>query len=244
MASLLHQLENNEAILLMYLADELAGEDRAEVEQMLATDAGLRAELERMRATYDSWTATMRDADRGLRPPVPESVAARRVAQEMRRRQAQPARVDAPEPRKAGLRYPWWAYPSASAAAVLLAFLVWWGNKEDESRYIVDTAERPQYPVTAGPARGPAEFEGGGGGGRGTGGNIYFPSEDDALASRLERSLVEAELQARAEPLEDVETEMLALSDAGGADELAELGTPDGIFFLLGDPNDATDAQP
>jgi L-aspartate oxidase len=28
MASFLHQLENNEAILLMYLADELAGEDR------------------------------------------------------------------------------------------------------------------------------------------------------------------------------------------------------------------------
>jgi hypothetical protein len=28
------------------------------------------------------------------------------------------------------LRYPWWSYPLAAAASVVLAFLVWWGNTD------------------------------------------------------------------------------------------------------------------
>jgi anti-sigma factor RsiW len=44
MASLIHELDND-ALLLMYRADELSPEDRVEVEQMLAIDAGLRAAL-------------------------------------------------------------------------------------------------------------------------------------------------------------------------------------------------------
>ena len=46
MPTQLQHLENNEAVLLMYLAGELTDSDRAEVEQMLATDARLRAELD------------------------------------------------------------------------------------------------------------------------------------------------------------------------------------------------------
>jgi anti-sigma factor RsiW len=49
MASLLHELENNEAMLLMFLTGELPEEDRMEVVQMLASDGGLRAELARRR---------------------------------------------------------------------------------------------------------------------------------------------------------------------------------------------------
>jgi hypothetical protein len=27
-------------------------------------------------------------------------------------------------------RYPWWAYPLAAAASVVIVFLVWWGNAD------------------------------------------------------------------------------------------------------------------
>ena len=41
MSELLHNLENNQAILLMYLADELPAEDRREIDQLLLVDASL-----------------------------------------------------------------------------------------------------------------------------------------------------------------------------------------------------------
>ena len=59
MASLLQQLENNEAILLMYLADELGADDRREVEQMLRGDAGLAAELDELRAAQNAVMAAI-----------------------------------------------------------------------------------------------------------------------------------------------------------------------------------------
>ena len=37
--------------------------------------------------------------------------------------------VGMPKPR--GLRYPWWAYPTASAAAVFIALLCYWGMQPD-----------------------------------------------------------------------------------------------------------------
>ena len=53
MGDFLQQLENNEAVLLMYLAGELPDEDRAEVERMLASDGGLRATLAELSALRD-----------------------------------------------------------------------------------------------------------------------------------------------------------------------------------------------
>jgi anti-sigma-K factor RskA len=63
MSNLLGQLENDEAILLMYLAGELAEQDRAEVERMLQRDAGLRAQLAGLAATSDSVTAMLGQLD-------------------------------------------------------------------------------------------------------------------------------------------------------------------------------------
>ena len=84
MTSLLHQLENNEAILLMYLAEELPAEDRADVEQQLASDPALRAELEELRATHDGVTSTIERLDVETRLPVSESVAVRRATRMLR----------------------------------------------------------------------------------------------------------------------------------------------------------------
>ena len=111
MKSLLQQLENNEAVLLMYLADELPAEDRLEVEQHLAGDANFRREL-----------------DRASHPAVTESAALRQANRVVRAEIARRSLLPKPVATPRGLRYPWWSYPLATAASVLIAFLVWWGN--------------------------------------------------------------------------------------------------------------------
>jgi len=132
MTDLLHQLENNEAILLMYLADELSVADRAEFEQQLASDVSLRAELESLRGLHDATIAALERADATYRLPVSETVAARRAARMMRQWQIANAHAPrAPEDLMRQLRFPWWSYPLTTAAAVLIAFLVWWGNGSD-----------------------------------------------------------------------------------------------------------------
>jgi hypothetical protein len=175
MGSLLQQLENNEAVLLMYLADELPAEDRLEVEQLLARDAGLRAELERLRDMTDALTLALTDADGvGIAPPpiaaaaaIPgdaiaakQSAAVRRVSRLMSQRRAHrealEAREDAAGAAAGGiieaaargrrrryrwaLRIPTWSYPFAAAAAVLIAWVAYWGftssgtGQRDQSR--------------------------------------------------------------------------------------------------------------
>jgi hypothetical protein len=131
MRSLLHQLENNEAVLLMYLADELSAEDRAEVEHMLGSDASMRAELERLRSLSETTVATLDRWDAASRVPVAEGVAVRRAARMMRQWQVDHATAPPVEEALPELRFPWWSYPLTTAAAVLIAFLVWWGNRAE-----------------------------------------------------------------------------------------------------------------
>jgi hypothetical protein len=149
MTSLLHQLENNEAILLMYVADELSAEDRAEVEQMLGSDAGMRAELERLRAVREAAMAALASADEATRLPVSENVAVRRVMRMMRQWQIDHAQAPPPEATVSELRFPWWSYPLTTAAAVLIAFLVWWGNRPEQlpRRQVTYQQEVPAGPT-------------------------------------------------------------------------------------------------
>ncbi len=128
MSSLLEQLANNESVLMMYLAGELPPEDAAEVEHLLTSDAGLRAELQALRQAQDLVTDQLRQADQLIPAPLGAAASARFMAREaekwnLRRLSRRPALPSAQR-----LRYPWWCYPLASAAAVLLAFLAWWGN--------------------------------------------------------------------------------------------------------------------
>ena len=62
----LEKLENNEFILLMYLADELPAEDKAEVDQLLATDRGLRAQWVELRAAQSGFSERLGAAGRGI----------------------------------------------------------------------------------------------------------------------------------------------------------------------------------
>lgn len=140
MQNLLEQLENNEVVLLMYLAGELPDEDREEVSALLATDKGLRDELENLRATMADANALIGVADSHGRLPIAESVAVRNTLRSMRRwRLEHPPRMEQPTVDK-GLRYAWWLYPSSAAAMLLIAALVWWGVRND-----VDVSHTPSY---------------------------------------------------------------------------------------------------
>lgn len=148
MPSYLQQLENNESILLMYLADELDAQDRAEVAQMLATDAGLRGELAHLEAQQEDLAAGLAKLDRLEPLVVSQAVAGRRVGRALAQWHA--ARTaKSTSTVKAGPRYPWWAYPAAAAAAVMLAFLVWWGNQPDTTHLVIKPID---YPVVFEPA--------------------------------------------------------------------------------------------
>lgn len=123
---------DRESILLMYLADELSVEDRAEVEQMLSTDQALRQ-------LYDELVAMMRVTSDGLAGldrkepmPVPLASSARRVARIMN--QWQVNRLTAAQPEVQPLpmrRFGWVATIAAVAACILIGFFVMWSRVDD-----------------------------------------------------------------------------------------------------------------
>jgi hypothetical protein len=130
MSNLLGQLENNEAILLMYLAGELPEEDRAEVEQTLANDAALRGMLAELTALQAGVDATFATCDAG------SSLLSRREAAVRRLSRALVAAQARPEPRNPAIHEPtgprfrvaWWAYPIAAAAAIVVGMVFLSGN--------------------------------------------------------------------------------------------------------------------
>jgi len=143
--NLLEQLENNEAVLLMYLAGELPAEDREEVVQMLSTDKRLRDELEQLRATVADANTMVGSADGATRLPIAESVAVRNTLRAIRHYRLTHPHQEAPAVADKGLRYPWWTYPSSAAAMLLLSALVWWGMRSDT--YVEPLASRDVVPV-------------------------------------------------------------------------------------------------
>lgn len=132
MKNLLAQLESNEAVLMMYLSGELPRRDREEVEHLLAHDGGIRAELERLRAT-------MRTIGSALAPeetPAELNVDAAILHTQLAVRQWLTETGDNPRsPRQVekSLPLPWWTYPLAAAASVLLALAVWLVSVEPRS---------------------------------------------------------------------------------------------------------------
>ncbi len=125
---MLQSLGNNEQVLLMYLAGELPPLDHQEVEQLLAGDAGLRQELGRLREAQAAFAEALAALD-AAEPLTNESIAVRRVGRAIRQEMAiRAARPVASPPAKPSWNIPWWAYPSAVAAAILIGFLIFVGN--------------------------------------------------------------------------------------------------------------------
>jgi hypothetical protein len=124
MKNLLQELENNEAILLMYLADELPPADRLEVEQMLASDPALRGALEILRQTQQLAYDLMETLDSVSRPPAPPIVtlvqASRLIHEwnEQRRRPTPTVTVIRPP-------LPWRRISVAAVAMLLVGYYIW-----------------------------------------------------------------------------------------------------------------------
>ena len=140
MPSFLTQLENNEAVLLMYLANELPAEDRAEVDVMLEQDEMLRAHLGRIRAAYAALDSALGKADQVSAMPS-GFAAARAVGDVIRRANAAAVFTD----EKVDLhphRRRWILYPLAGAAAVALGMFLWWQNVSDQLN------RPPEIPLT------------------------------------------------------------------------------------------------
>lgn len=144
MTTLLTQLANNEAILLMYLANELPAEDRAEVEQLLDHDENMRRHLDELRAAYADVDLAIGQADRDT-PLSSGFAAARAFGDVVRQRAAQQASVDEKEEftrRRMSLVL----YPVAAAALVALGMLAWWfsATKQANEPNWVDTVHTPE----------------------------------------------------------------------------------------------------
>lgn len=122
---MIEHLDNNEQILLMYLADELPPDDRAEVEQMLATDATLRADLEGLRATQGMVTERLGLLDAAWPLPVSAAAAARQAGRDVRQWLARRATGVKATAVGRGRRSWGWALPAAVAAAIVVASALW-----------------------------------------------------------------------------------------------------------------------
>jgi hypothetical protein len=140
MKNLLAQLESNEVVLLMYMAEELPRKDREEVEHLLERDAGMRAELKRLEEAMGRVEGALKQADEKM--TLRESRACEMAGHGIREWLAVQARQKVLAPEK-GLPFAWWVYPLVAAAAVFLAASVWIANIEPE-------VKTPPVPVASG----------------------------------------------------------------------------------------------
>jgi anti-sigma factor RsiW len=151
-SDVLDQLGDDGAVLMMYLADELSADDRARVERRLDADAGLRDRLEALREAQDQFFATMPALDAATRLAVPESVGVRRVAAAVRQWQAARLARPVPAPTAAPSRMPRWGYAVATAAAAVIAFVVWWGVSDRGDPRVAEATGRRHIAQSERPA--------------------------------------------------------------------------------------------
>jgi len=180
MASPLQQLDRH-SLLLMYLADELSGDDKAAAERMLAEDAELRAEVEELRALGEGIGEQFEQLDRQSRLIATES-GVQRIIREVRRQEAKARQVALQPARTAARPWPRWVYPFAAAAALLFVFLGLWGAG------VIDLAPRVATVLDRRPV---------------------MPEDDPILDDELQRSF--ADSSGNNDPLEKADKHLNAL---------------------------------
>ena len=123
---------DSDALLVMYVNGELANGEKAALERRVASEPALAAELQRVRDAQSFFADSIRDADAGAKMPVGEGVAVRRVSRAIQQWQVDRIRSTPPAQKK-GLPLPWWSYPVAVAASLIIGFLVWSSRQKVES---------------------------------------------------------------------------------------------------------------
>lgn len=122
---MIEKLENNEQILLMYLAGELPAEDRAGIEQMLAADTSLRRQYEQLQALHVAVGEGLGRLDEISPMPVNTDFAVRQVGRAIRQQLARPKVAPAAAASKGPGRSWWWLYPTVAAASVTIVAMIW-----------------------------------------------------------------------------------------------------------------------
>ena len=124
----LEQLDR-EAAIMLYVAGELEPAEREAFERRLASEPQLAAEVEQLRAAQGAIAQTLERVDAQQRMPVSEGVPVRRVSRSINGWLAARTVSNMP-PIKKGWPFPWWAYPAAAAACLIVGFLVWSTNQD------------------------------------------------------------------------------------------------------------------
>lgn len=124
MSETLHNPEDTQATILLYLADELPPADRARLEQLLATDAQVNAKLQAMRRLQDDCAQLLAG---GATPGCGES-SVRSIVALIKQHQARRMLSLSTDTHPAMTwRLPRWSYPLIAAAASLFILLGLWG---------------------------------------------------------------------------------------------------------------------
>jgi len=113
-----------QAILLLYLADELSAQDRRTVEQRLAADADLARQLQSLRDLYDSCREAMSAQETGRQEAL--EAAAARSSSRLMHRWAEQRRRPRTAVLEAARSIHWLRYGFAAAALFLLSCSLWW----------------------------------------------------------------------------------------------------------------------
>jgi hypothetical protein len=131
MPSHIHNLDR-ESILLMYLADELSVEDRAEVQQMLSSDRVLCQQHDELVAMMQLTGDGLAALDNKSPMPAPMASSIRQVSRAIN--QWNVDRMAAARPEVQTLparRFGWAATIAAVAACILIGFFVMWSRVDD-----------------------------------------------------------------------------------------------------------------
>ncbi|HVT88706.1 MAG TPA: hypothetical protein VHD56_07640 [Tepidisphaeraceae bacterium] len=115
-------IDDKDAQLLLYLADELNAAEQLQVQRRLESDASLRQQLEKLREVYASMDGRLSQADQ--LDPIMGAAAAHRCASAAVARWAS-IRQAKPVQQMHGWKIPVWAWSAAAAACLLIGLLAW-----------------------------------------------------------------------------------------------------------------------
>jgi len=115
---------DRDALVLAYAAGELPEAQKVSFEAQLAGDPALAAELVRVREGLELASVSIGQLDATQRAPVQDGVAVRRASRAIGQ-----WTIDRLRPKEAPVKQPftvpWWVYPSAAAAMIIVSFLIW-----------------------------------------------------------------------------------------------------------------------